>query len=124
MDRFDWKKTDTVNIDEKIEKLSKYYNVHKTEEVIEFIKEHREIIPYLEKITPIINSYFPNKKKCLTFCKDPEFEELNDITIYIKSTKQTFESDWKKFDKLRTEILKNKEYPRKIKNLVSISLWC
>lgn len=111
------------NFDEEIEKLSKNYTIHRKEEVKEFIKIHPELIPYINKITPIINCYFPNYKKCITFFEDYEFEELNDISIYINSTEKTFEKDCKIFDELLTTILKMNEIPTEIKRLVSMDLW-
>lgn len=59
----------------------------------------------------------------MTFCEDYEFEELNDITIYIPSSETAFESDWKKFKEMEIEILKMKEFPRRMNTLISIDLW-
>lgn len=59
----------------------------------------------------------------MTFCEDYEFEELNDITIYIPSSETRFESDWKKFKEMEIEILKMKEFPRRMNTLISIDLW-
>jgi hypothetical protein len=111
------------NADEKIEMLFNGYTVHRKGEVTAYIKEHPEIIPYIEKITPIISSHFPDRKKCMTFCEDYEFEEPNDITIYIPSSETRFESDWKKFKEMEIEILKMKEFPRRMNTLISIDLW-
>jgi hypothetical protein len=111
------------NIDEKIEKLSESYNIEKRQKVKEFVNNNPKLIQYLDKITPIINNYFPHNLKTLTFCEDPEFEELNDITIYIHTTESEYPADWKKYDELETEILTRNDFSTKIKQLVSISLW-
>lgn len=110
------------NINEKIEKLSESYNIEKRQKVEEFMNDNPELIQYLDKITPIINNYFPHNLKTLTFCEDPEFEELNDITIYIHTTESQYPADLKKYDELETEVLRRNDFS-KTKQLVSISLW-
>ena len=115
--------SDRMDLEEYVEKLSHNYEIHKPHEVKDFIKKNVELIPYINRITPIINNRFPSYKKCLTFCQDPEFEELDDINIYISSLKSEFDADWKKLDELERELFHITEFSTKIKGLVSVDLW-
>ena len=56
------------NPDENIEELLKNFEIHKPQEVKEFIEENNELVQYINSITPLIDNYFPGYKKCLTFC--------------------------------------------------------
>lgn len=117
-------KTDiSIDFNDEIEKLSKNYDIHKTQQIKDFIIKNTELICYIDTITPIINNHFPDYKKCITFCKDPEFDELDDITIYINSVKDEFDNDWKKLDKLEKELFCLSGFPTKIKGLISVDLW-
>jgi len=111
------------NLDLKFQVLSKSFEIHKPNELKEFIKDNIELIEYLNCLIPLINNHFPNYKKCLTFCQDPEFYELDDVTIYINSFKSNFNDDWKKLDKLEKEIFYIDEFSNQIKGLVSVDLW-
>ena len=118
--------TDTnlsTNFDEKIEKLSKSYEIHKIKQIKNFIIKNTDLIHYLNTITPIINNHFPNHKKCITFCEDLEFEKLDEITIYINSFESEFEKDWKTLDKLEMELCCLDGFSTKLKGLVSVDLW-
>ena len=111
------------SFDDEFKKLSKDYEIHKTKQVKKFIDEHNPLLAYINAITPLINKYFPEYKKCIIFSEDPEFEGLDDITIYIKSFKSSFDSDWKRLDELEDELFYITEFSRKIKSLVSLDLW-
>ena len=111
------------NSDAEIYALSKNYQIHKPPELKEFIKDNAQLIQYINAITPLINNQFPNYKKCITFCKDPEFDELEDVTIYINSFKEDFDRGWKKLDELEKELFGIDEFSNKIKGLVSLDLW-
>lgn len=115
--------SDVSSLDFEIKKLSKHYNVERKEKILNFIEDKPELVGYLDKITHITNKYFPKHFKTITFCEDPEFEELNDISIYIHTTESQYSNDWKKYDELETEILTMNEFSSKIKRLISISLW-
>ncbi|MBR4448367.1 hypothetical protein [Methanobrevibacter sp.] len=106
-----------------IEKLSKSYEIHNGELVKNFLKKNKGLLEYINAITPLINNYFPKYKKCLTFCEDPEFHELDDITIYINSFKSSFEEDWKKLDELERELFYIAGFSTIIKGLVCLDLW-
>lgn len=111
------------NFDYEFERIAKNYNLHRRQEVKEFIGQHDELLQYLDSVTQIINHYFPNYLKCLTFCDDFEFEELNDITIYINSSESSFERDCQKFNELEVKLITMDGFSAKIKKLVSVDLW-
>ena len=60
-----------VNVDQYLEKLSECYELLNIHEVKDFIEKNLDLIPYINKITPLINNSFPEYKKCLTFAQDP-----------------------------------------------------
>ena len=111
------------NLDGEMERLSKNFEIHKLIELKNFLQKNAGLIQYIDRITPIINSHFPDYKKCITFCQDPEFEELDDITIYINSLKTEFDKDWKQLDKLERELFYIKDFSTEIKGLISMDLW-
>lgn len=111
------------DFDDEFERLSKNYKIHRIDQVKKFIKKNSELIGYINTITPIIEEYFPKNLKCITFCQDYEFEELNDITIYIHSSDDTFDEDCKKFDELEIEIIELNEFSTNITKLLSMDLW-
>ena len=85
-------------LDEDIKILSKNFEIHNALKVKEFLGKNSELILYINRITPLINNHFPDYKKCITFCQDPEFDGLDDITIYINSFKSEFDNDWMELD--------------------------
>ena len=111
------------NLDYEIEELSDSYEIHNSRQVEDFIEKNSGLLQYIKAIAPIIDNHFPEYKKCLTFCQDPEFSELDDITIYINSIKSSFESDWKRLDELERELFFITDFSAKIKGLLSLDLW-
>lgn len=111
------------SLDKNIEDLSKNYEIHKPQEVKEFFEDYDELVQYISSITPLIDKHFPDYMKCLTFCQDPEFEELDDITIYIHSFKSQFDTDWKKLDELEKELFYLDGFSNQTKGLISVDLW-
>ena len=45
----------------------------RVEELKAYIVKDNRIIPYINSITPLIIEYFPDNKRYLTYCKDPEY---------------------------------------------------
>lgn len=111
------------NLDAEFKTLSKNYLINKKNELIKYIKKHDELIPYLKTITPLINNYFPNNKKYLTFCKDPEFKELNQAMICVIGQDSLFEEERELMKSLNNDILYLNEFPINVKNLISVRLW-
>lgn len=108
-------------IDEEFDKLSKYYTINNIEQVTNFIKEHDALLDYIKSITPLISNYFPNNEKIIDFCEDPEFDSLDFIMIYIKSS--NLDKDWETLQKLEHERITAIRIPKNIIGLISLDLW-
>ena len=114
---------DVLNFDDALEKLSKKYNMKNRNEVEKFLKNHSELIQYIQKITPLIHDYFPNYQKCLVFRPDPEFDDLDDVAIYILGKNSSFKEEREKLENLNKDILYITDVSTQIKRLVSVGLW-
>ena len=106
-----------------LEKLSKKYNLRRVNELKEYIVKDEMIIPYINSITPLIMEYFPDNKRYLTYCTDPEFEELSKAKICIIGNDSLFEEERELMSALNDEILYLKNYSTHVKNLISVRLW-
>ena len=113
----------SLNLNYELEKLSKKYNLRRVNELKEYIVKDEMIIPYINSITPLIMKYFPENKRYLTYCTDPEFEELSKAKICIIGNNSLFEEERALMSTLNEEILYLKNYPTHVKNLISVRLW-
>ena len=111
------------NIDDELEKLSKYYILRKTDELKEYLKKDERLIQYIKFITPIIRKYFSARKIYLTYCIDPEFEELNDVKICVIGNDSSFEDEHELMNNLNDELLHSTEFPVEVKSLLSVRMW-
>lgn len=109
------------NFDEKFEELSKNYSLHNVKQLKTFIKKHENILDFIHGITPLINKYFPNYKKSIEFCEDPEFNDLDFVMIYINCS--IYEKDRKTLEKFKNEPLYMSKFSKKINGLVCVGLW-
>jgi len=105
------------------EKLSKDYTLCKINELKEYFKKDDRLIAYINTITPLIKKYFPENKMYLTYCVDPEFEELNRAKICVIGHDSLFEEEYRKMNELEDEILNLTEFPVQVKSLISVRLW-
>lgn len=113
----------TPNMDSELEKLSKNYNIRKISKLKEYLEKNERLIPYIHSITPVINKYFPNNQKYLTYYIDPEFKELNCAIICVIGTDDLFEEEHAKMNNLIDEILYSTEFPVETKSLISVRMW-
>lgn len=109
------------DIDEEFERLSKTYDIHEIHSVKSFIEQHKNILGFINDITPLINDYFPDYKKIIEFCKDPELNELDFIMIYIEGI--SFDEDYEKLKKFKNEPLYLSKFSKNINGLVCVELW-
>lgn len=109
------------DIDEEFERLSKTYDIHEIHSVNSFIEQHKNILGFINEITPLINDYFPDYKKIIEFCKDPELNELDFIMIYIEGI--SFDEDYEKLKKFKNEPLYLSKFSKNINGLVCVELW-
>ena len=103
--------------------LSKYYILRKTDELKEYLKRDERLIQYIKFITPIIRKYFSERKIYLTYCIDPEFEELNDVKICVIGNDSSFEDEHELMNNLNDELLHSTEFPVEVKSLLSVRMW-
>lgn len=80
-----------------------------------------KILGFINEITPLINDYFPDYKKIIEFCKDPELNELDFIMIYIEGI--SFDEDYEKLKKFKNEPLYLSKFSKNINGLVCVELW-
>ncbi|MBQ8016860.1 MAG: hypothetical protein IJ258_02015 [Methanobrevibacter sp.] len=109
------------NFDDEFDKLSKSYTIHEYNDVKGFIRKHENILPFIHELTPLINKYFPNHRKLIEFCKDPEFLDLDFIMIYVECN--DYDKDRITLDKFEDEPLYMSKFSKKINGLVCVDLW-
>ena len=85
------------------------------------MEKHSDIPVYISEITPLINEYFPKYRKNIRFCKDPEFNDLDYIMIYIECS--DYKKDKKTLEKLKNESLYLSKFSKKINGKVCVELW-
>lgn len=110
-----------INFDEEFKKLSKNYTLHDMGKIKCFIEKHKIILDYIHEITPLINDYFPNYAKIIAFCEDPEFDELDYISIYVQGS--SLDEDWEILKKLKNEPIYMSKFSKNINGLVCVDLW-
>lgn len=99
------------------EDLSKNYDLINRDEIYEFIKLNIDSLNELNQILPLLNKYFPSEKFLLKFVPDYEFEELNQLVVYICGDISNFDVKWDLLNKLNDEINSF------VSNLISVDLW-
>ena len=99
------------------------FEIDNKEEIINFIIKNIGLMEYMEKVTPIINTHFPEDNFRLEFEKDPEIPNFNKIVIYIKREDESFDADWKEIKNVNEEIKKISINDDSLKNLLFVDLW-
>lgn len=99
------------------------FEIDNKEEIINFIIKNIGLMEYMEKVTPIINTHFPEDNFRLKFEKDPEIPNFNKIVIYIKREDESFDADWKEIKNVNEEIKKISINDDSLKNLLVVDLW-
>ena len=112
----------TVNVDEYLEKLSECYELQNIHEVKDFSEKNLDLIPYVNKITPLINNCFPEYAKCLTFAHDPEFDDLSSLIIHVKSLESRLDEDFEKLINLEREFIGLDGFSTQTKSLIIMDL--
>lgn len=113
----------TTNMDQELDNLSKDYTIRKIGELKEYMKKDDRLIPYIHSITPLINDFFPDNERYLTYYMDPEFEELNHALICVIGNDSLFEKERELMNQLNEELLCSTEFSVKVKSLISVRLW-
>ena len=87
--------------------LSKHYELINPDEIYEFVKLNNNLLNELYQVLPLLNKYFSSKKFQLKFVPDYEFEELNQLVVYICSDDDNFEDDWEIVNELDAKLRLN-----------------
>lgn len=86
------------------EKLTEHYELTNPDEIYDFIKLDIDLLNELDQILPLLNKYFPTKKFYLKFVPDYEFEDLDQLVVYICTDNENFEEDWKILNELNSQL--------------------
>ena len=93
------------------------------DEILNFIFHNIGLLELIKSTKPIIKEHFPNYDYALEFNSDPEIPQFNQIILYIKGDKNSFDENWAEVKKVNKEIRKISLYDNSIKNLFTVDLW-
>ena len=93
------------------------------EEILNFIFHNIGLLELIKSTKPIIKEHFPNYDYALEFNSDPEIPQFNQIILYIKGDKNSFDENWAEVKKVNKEIRKISLYDNSIKSLFTVDLW-
>lgn len=99
------------SFDDEFNKLSRNFKIHEKGRVLRFLKESYGLVYYINDITPLVNEYFGDYEKIIVFNQDPEFDDLSDIIINIKSSEENYDEESKILDEFYNEKRNYKKYP-------------
>ena len=86
------------------DKLTKHYELLNPDEIYDFIKLDIDLLNELDQVLPLLNKYFPTKKFYLEFAPDYEFEDLNQLVVFVCTDDEHFEEDWKILNELNSQL--------------------
>ena len=92
------------------------------DEIIDFIKVHNGLLELLEKVYPLVKSYFPDYFYSLSYASDPEILGLEDLMLCIHGEEKEFKNNRKKLHDLEREIDDLKVSNCKIKRLLLVEV--
>ena len=102
--------------------LSEHYTLYNKDEIYKFLKSHPNLVEALYQILDPISKYFKHDKLILEFVPDYEFEELNQIVVYICADENSFDKNWDLLSKLKKEIYKL-DMDLFVSDFFSVDLW-
>ena len=104
-------------------KTLKPYKLLNENEIKDFILKNLDIIQLINEVTGLLKKYNPHYNYCMEFNIDPEIEDFNQIVIYVKVPKNSFNEEWDKLKSINKKIRTLKLYNEDIKRFLSIDLW-
>lgn len=93
------------------------------DEIIGFIKSHNGLLELLEKVYPLLKSYFPNYSYSLLYAADPEIVSIEDLMLFINGDIKDYEYNRNKLYDLEREIDDLKVSNSKVKRLLLLDVW-
>ena len=92
------------------------------DEIIDFIKVHKGLLELLEKVYPLLKSYFPDYSYSLLYAPDPEIVSIEDLMLFINGDIKDYEYNRNKLYDLEREIDDLKVSNCKIKRLLLVEV--
>lgn len=93
------------------------------DEIIGFIKSHNGLLELLEKVYPLLKSYFPDYSYSLLYAADPEIVSIEDLMLFINGDIKDYEYNRNKLYDLEREIDDLKVSNSKVKRLLLLDVW-
>lgn len=93
------------------------------DEIIGFIKSHNGLLELLEKVYPLLKSYFPDYSYSLLYAADPEIVSIEDLMLFINGDIKDYEYNRNKLYHLEREIDDLKVSNSKVKRLLLLDVW-
>lgn len=110
---------DILNSKESILGNFKLFN---PEEIVDFLDSNNGLIELLEKVYPLIESYFPDCFYSLSYAADPEIKGLEDLMLCIHGDESEFKNNRKKLYDLGKEIDDLKVSNPEVKRLLLVEV--
>lgn len=92
------------------------------EEIIDFIKNHNGLLELLEKVYPLLKSYFPDYSYSLLYAPDPEIVSIEDLMLFINGDIKDYEFNRNKLYDLEKEIDDLKVSDSNVKRLLLLDV--
>lgn len=73
-------------------------------EIIDFIRSNTGLLELIEKVYPLLESYFPNNSYSLLYAPDPEIAAIEDLMLLINADIAEYEYNKNKLYDLEREI--------------------
>ena len=109
-------------IEEQRESVLNNFMLINPEEIINFINKNRGLLELLEKVYPLVKSYFPDYFYSLSYAADPEIKDLEDLMLCIHGDEKEFKNNRKKLHELEREIDDLKVSNCKVKRLLLVEV--
>ena len=95
--------------------------LHNSDEIYNFVAQNKILLDNYNDIIKLIGKYFPNSSYSLEFDPDSEFDDLDQLIVYVHVDEEDFENEWEKLKELNEEI--REVFGKRIKELISVDLW-
>ncbi len=92
------------------------------DEIIDFIKVHKGLLELLEKVYPLVKSYFPDYSYSLLYATDPEIVSIEDLMLFINGDIYDYEYNRNKLYDLEREIDDLKVSDSNVKRLLLLDV--
>ena len=92
------------------------------EETVNFIRSNNGLLELLEKVYPLVKSYFPDYYYSLSYATDPEIRNLEDLMLCIHGDEREFKNNRKKLHDLERDIDNLKVSNCRVKRLLLVEV--